>query len=125
MSSKRVLDVGNCDLDFANIAELVRAQFPAQVQRAHGKEDAFKALRKEQFDLVTVNRLMDRDGSEGMEIIKAMKEDPSLAGTPVMLITNYAEQQQLAIEVGAVPGFGKAALRATETIETLRRYLSP
>jgi CheY-like chemotaxis protein len=122
--TKRVLDVGNCDLDFTNISELMRDQFAAEVHRAHGKADALQALQREKFDLVTVNRLLDRDGSQGLEIIKSLKEDPTLAMIPVMLITNFPEQQQIACEAGAVPGFGKAALQAAETIELLKPYLA-
>ena len=62
--TKRVLDVGNCDLDFTNISALMREQFHASVQRSHTKTDALTALQREKFDLVTVNRLLDRDGSE-------------------------------------------------------------
>lgn len=122
--TKRVLDVGNCDLDFTNISELLRDRFAAEVQRAHTKADALAALQRDKFDLVTINRLLDRDGSEGIEIIKAIKDDPSLAEIPVMLITNYPQQQQVAREAGAVPGFGKAALQAAETVELLKPYLS-
>ena len=39
----------------------------------------------------------------------------ALAATPVMLVTNYPEHQQAAVEAGAEPGFGKDVLRSAET----------
>ena len=122
-SKPKVLDVGNCDLDHGNIADLLRQHFAAEVHRAHSPEEALRALQRESYDLVTVNRLMDRDGSEGLEIIKSIKSDPTLVHTPVMMITNFAEHQSLAEQAGAVPGFGKAAIGDPETIERLAEYL--
>ena len=71
-------------------------------------EDAIEALAGIPFDLVLVNRLMDRDGASGQEIIERIKADATFGSTPVMMITNFAENQASAIAAGAVPGFGKA-----------------
>ncbi len=62
-----------------------------------------------------VNRLLDADGSDGLEVIRAMQADPALRSIPVMLVTNYPEYQGQAMAAGAVPGFGKAALHQGET----------
>lgn len=121
--SKHVLDVGNCDLDHGNIEELLEREFAAKVFRAHGARDAFALLDRQPFDLVLVNRILDRDGSEGLAIIEKIKADPRLAATPVMLITNFAEHQQAALAAGAEPGFGKSTLSSQETIQRLKRFL--
>lgn len=120
----KVLDVGNCDPDHSGITALLRANFEATVDRAHGFIDAMEAVRREQYDLVTINRLMDRDGSLGIEIIKAINADPELAATKVMMITNFAEHQELAQQAGAVLGFGKSALRDASTVELLSEHLT-
>ena len=122
-SKPKVLDVGNCDLDHGNLSDLLDRHFQADVQRAHGPEDTLAALRREHYDLVTINRLMDRDGSEGLEIIRSIKADARLADTPVMMVTNFSEHQALAQQAGAVPGFGKSALNDAETIALLSEYL--
>ena len=99
-----------CSADHAAIRYVVEKTFDATVSRAHGAQDALAALRAEPFDLVLVNRLLDR-GGEGLQVISAIKGDPALAGLPVMLITNYAEHQRAAVEAGAEYGFGKSELQ--------------
>jgi CheY-like chemotaxis protein len=121
--NKQVLDVGNCDADHEAITALLQSNFQVEVTRAHDKADALLALERQPFDLVVVNRLMDRDGSEGLSVIQAVKRDGRWQHLPVMMITNLPEHQARAIEAGAVPGFGKASLHAPATIDTLRPFL--
>lgn len=58
------------------------------------------------------------------DIIWAIKTDPALAATPIMLVTNYPEHQQLAVAAGAELGFGKNELSSPATRERLARFLS-
>jgi two-component system chemotaxis response regulator CheY len=120
---KRVLDVGNCRPDHAAIRRLVEGGFGAKVVQAHGLDGALAELRGGKFDLVLVNRKLDRDGSDGIEIIRAIKADPAIAATPAMLITNYAEHQDAAVAIGAERGFGKLAFTLPETRERLVKFL--
>jgi CheY-like chemotaxis protein len=122
--SKRVLDVGNCDYDHGAIRRLLQQHFGADVFRAHDAQQAEELLRHECVDLVLVNRLLDRDHSEGLAIIHMIKQSPEWAQTPVMLLTNYEQHQQTAIAAGAEPGFGKADLQAPATLEKLRPFLA-
>lgn len=122
---KRVLDVGNCDLDHSSIRGLLTGSFAVQVSRAHGPDDTLALLKKEPFDLVLVNRKLDQDYSDGLDIIKAIKADPQLASIPCMLITNYADQQQTAVAAGAEYGFGKKELSAPATQQRLAKFLTP
>ncbi len=121
---KRVLDVGQCAVDHAAIRSLVEKNFDAVVERAHQLSDTLEAARGSQLDLVLVNRKLDADHSDGLEIIKAIKSDPELARLPCMLVTNYEEHQQSAIAAGAEPGFGKAKLDSTATLERLAKFLA-
>ena len=122
---KRVLDVGNCVPDHAAIRHLVETQFQAEVTQTHGPEDTLETLQRQAFDLVLVNRKLDQDYSDGMEIISQIKANPALAKTPCMLITNYAEHQEAAVAAGTEYGFGKKELRTAETHEKLARFLNP
>jgi len=122
--ARRVLDVGNCVPDHAAIRSLLERQFGAEVVQAHGPDDALAELRRGPFDLVLINRKLDQDYSDGMDIVKSIKSDAALAKTPVMLITNYADHQAAAIAAGAEQGFGKLSLNQPETIERLGRFLS-
>jgi CheY-like chemotaxis protein len=118
---KRVLDVGNCSLDHGSISALLAKHFAADVVQV--PDETLEALRGGTFDLVLVNRKLDRDQSDGLAIIKQIKANPQLASTPCMLITNFPEHQAAAVAAGAEPGFGKSNLTASETIERLKKHL--
>ena len=117
--AKRVLDVGNCGPDFASINRFLTDSFDCTIEQAHGLEDTLAALRSGEFALVLINRKLDRDYSDGLEILRKIKEDPELKETPVMLITNYPEHQDAAVELGAERGFGKLEFNKSETRQKL------
>lgn len=119
---KRALDVGNCAPDHAAVKRLM-GRFDCEVMQAHGADDALAALRAGAVDLVLVNRKLDMDYSDGMEVIRQIKADPQTAATPVMLITNYAEHQTAAEAIGALRGFGKLEMDKPETHERIAAAL--
>lgn len=122
--TKLVLDVGNCAPDHNAIKRYLQSKFPCEVQQAHGPADALAALRRGDYALVLVNRKLDQDYSDGIEIIREMKADPELTKVPVMLITNYDEHQEAAVAIGAERGFGKLQLDEPATAERLEAVLS-
>jgi response regulator RpfG family c-di-GMP phosphodiesterase len=121
---KRVLDVGNCGPDHAAIRGLLARLFAAEVVQADHWADTAELLAAQSFDLVLVNRKLDIDYSDGMEIIRQIKRNPTYAALPVMLITNYPEHQAAAIAEGAIHGFGKRELHTRETHERLAKILA-
>jgi CheY-like chemotaxis protein len=121
--SKRVLDVGQCSIDHGAIRRLLDREFAADVARADGLDDAIAQLRSNRFDLVLINRKLDADGSDGIDVLHAILADPALAEVPMMLVTNYPEHQAAAVAAGAVCGFGKAELDTAATREKLARFL--
>lgn len=121
---KRVLNVGQCSADHYSLRRLIEVSFGAEVVAAHDADTALDALREGSFDLVLVNRLLDADGSDGLEIVRAIQADAALRATPVMLVTNYAEYQEQAVAAGAEPGFGKSSLQKPETRERLAKFLA-
>jgi len=120
---KQVLDVGQCDMDHGTISQLIEGQFDAKVTRVYSAPEALMALREQPFDLVLVNRIMDRDHSEGIDLICEVKSDTALSSVPVMLITNFPEHAQQAVDAGAEPGFGKATIEAEQTRQRLAKIL--
>lgn len=121
--AKRVLDVGNCGPDHASIRQLFQQRFGCEVDRADQAADALEKLRSRTFDLVVVNRKLDIDYTDGVEVIRQIKADPALAAVPVMLITNYAEHQAEAVAAGALRGFGKLEFGEPETIQRIQAAL--
>jgi CheY-like chemotaxis protein len=112
---KRVLDVGQCGPDHATIQAYLKRHFDCEVVQTHGADDTLEQLKTNRFDLVLVNRKLDADYSDGVEIIRKIKADPAIAVVPVMLVTNYAEHQDAAVAAGAVRGFGKLEFETPET----------
>jgi len=123
--AKRVLDIGNCVPDHGAIRAMLEKTFRAEVVQADGTSDALTALQKEPFDLILVNRKLDQDYSDGLDVIKSIKSDAKLASVPCMLITNYPDQQQVAVAAGAEYGFGKKELYTDETRSRLAKFLTP
>lgn len=119
--TKRVLDIGNCGLDHGSIEHMIQTNYDAEVDAARAASDALSLLGQQAYDLVLINRLLDIDGSPGMDVLSLVREQN--ADVPVMLITNFPEYQQAAIDAGAVPGFGKSSIGTAETIELLSTYL--
>lgn len=120
---KRILDVGNCGPDHAAIKQFFTQHFDCDLMRADRAEDALAQLESGPVDLVVVNRKLDIDYSDGLEVIRQIKANPSMASTPVMLITNYPEHQDKAIQIGALRGFGKLEFGKPEAIARVREAL--
>ncbi len=119
----KILDVGQCDADNYRISEVLTDHFDVEMARACSHEQAIDLASQTAFDLILINRLYDRDGSEGLKTLKALKSNDLTANIPVMLVSNFPDAQNAALEAGAVPGFGKASLANPSTIELLSQYL--
>ncbi|MEX2316918.1 MAG: response regulator [Pirellulales bacterium] len=120
---KRVLDVGQCGPDHATISSFLAQNFDCEVIRAHGLDDTLRELDDSHVDLVLVNRKLDRDYSDGLDIIRRIKTEAATSAVPVMLVTNYPEHQEEAVAAGALLGFGKLQFDEPETRERLAAVL--
>ena len=127
----RVLDVGQCNLDHGNIRRLLEEQFAAVVDRADSIDRAMEMACGNRgggqggggYDLVLVNRLLDADGSEGLDLVRRMRADERTRDVPVMLVSNFADAHVRAQQEGAAPGFGKSNLDEPATRDLLGRFL--
>ena len=120
---RKVLDVGQCNADNYRISELLKKHFDVKVDRSHSIAQAIESASKNTYDLILINRLLDADGSAGMDVLASLKLNPSSAKIPVMIVSNYEDAQELAMQKGAVAGFGKGALDSEETLAKLNQYL--
>ena len=121
--TKKVLSVGSCSFDNHAIGRLVSANFDAELTAASLPDEALEMLRGGEYDLVLVNRKLEVDSSDGVDVVKRVKSDPQLADGPVMLLSSFPEAQEAAVKAGAEPGFGKAQLDRPETVKKLARFL--
>jgi CheY-like chemotaxis protein len=120
---KRVLDVGQCGPDHATIRRYLSRHFDCEIAKADTGDDALAMLKSGAFDLVLVNRKLDVDYSDGLEVIRNIKADPATATVPVMLVTNHPEHQDAAVTAGAIRGFGKLEYDKPETLSRLAAIL--
>jgi response regulator RpfG family c-di-GMP phosphodiesterase len=125
MTLKKVLDVGNCGPDHSSISSLLRKHFNVEILRADQATDTFDILEKQSVDLILINRKLDIDYSDGIDILRALKATSTTQHIPAMLITNYPEHQQQAVSLGALYGFGKLELGTPETLARLKSVLQP
>lgn len=95
--------------------------FDAEVLQADHLADTLVQLEQHAVDLVLVNRKLDIDYSDGLEIIKAIKSHQQFGKIPVMLVSNLEDYQAEAVAAGAEYGFGKLALASPETHTRIRK----
>jgi CheY-like chemotaxis protein len=124
MNTRTVLSVGQCRPDGAALAHYLTKHFHVNLLTADLPADAIQLLRDNPVDLVLINRQLDADGSDGMKILAQIRSGPSKQDVPIMLVSNYPEWQQKAVEAGAVYGFGRAELNSPETRTKLAAILA-
>lgn len=122
-SLKRVVSIGQCGPDNGALERFLAAHFAIEFLPAERLADALRILEEGEADLVLVNRKLDVDYSDGLEVIRSLKSDARTSSTPVMLVSNYPEYQEQAVTAGAEPGFGKLEFSHPGVIERLARYL--
>jgi DNA-binding NarL/FixJ family response regulator len=122
--TKRIALVGHCGADatYLRIA-VTRTVKDVVFVRADDHSELNKAIA-EGLDLVLLNRRLDWgfETDEGVELIRQLRaEHPNLR---LMLVSNYPDAQEAALQAGALPGFGKDDLRGRAADEKLRAALS-
>ncbi len=123
-SKPKILDVGQCDLDHGNISRMLQSSLHAEVDRAHDLSQALSAIRDHDYNLILVNRIFDADGQEGQALISKVKEASFGKEVKIMLVSNFTDAQEAAVEHGAVRGFGKNAIGEQATIKIIQASLA-
>lgn len=118
---KTILDVGQCGYDGPRMTQILQAKAGVRVDTADTLDEAAERLTGHKYDLVLVNRLLAVDGSSGLELIRWMKEQN--LPTPVMLVSDFPEAQEQAVELGAIKGFGKSRIDAADTIKLIKHAM--
>lgn len=90
--------------DDRQIVRLVRAyleQAGYDVQTAYDGETALQAIRRDRPDLVVLDLMLP--GRDGWEITRVLREDPALAGIPIIMLTARVEDTDkiVGLELGA------------------------
>ena len=91
------------------------------VDSADSLDEALQKLQSRDYDLCLVNRELAFEGSSGLDLISAAKEEG--VKTPIMLVSDRKDAQEKAVKMGALPGFGKSKMNDPETIKMLKQAL--
>lgn len=123
-SKKIVMNVGHCVPDHLSIKKLLDS-IGVEVEKIDTVKDTIENLKKNKnkYSLILINRKLDIDFSDGIELLKKIKSDPEIQHHKVMVISNYKEVQTKAVELGALYGFGKSELHKEETKEKILKAL--
>ncbi len=115
----KILDVGQCGIDGPGMEQLFTEELDADVLTVDTAAETKQALSEEDFDIVLVNRVLDADGSSGVDLIGQLKD--SGVKTPIMLVSDREDAQERAVSVGALRGFGKSELEDRATLRLIKK----
>ena len=121
VNQKSVLIAGNCGPDLYALERLVRGLGISEIVVANSLEDVQLIVKRKFVALLLINRVFDVTSESGLDLI---------AGFPInirgrcMLISNYADAQKSAVDLGALQGFGKSKMASLETREMIRSAIS-
>jgi hypothetical protein len=119
---ERIVLVGHCGADESMLRSAIeRAVGPIPIERAN--DEGTLQTKADASSLMLVNRVLDGwfTSASGVALIQRLtQEHPGEAGPRLMLVSNYPEAQQQAMEAGALPGFGKSEQGSTQTAQLLR-----
>jgi hypothetical protein len=122
-TSTRVLLVGHCGPDSSFLRMAVKKADPAvQIVAADDDTELSKVL-VDGVDLILFNRELGYgfEQPEGVAMIARLRTtNPKLR---MMLVSNYTDAQQRAVQAGGLPGFGKREIGQPWVTELLKSAL--
>jgi len=121
---KKVILVGHCGPDSSYLRLAVgSASKGVSIALAHSDASLDKLI-DEGVDLVLLNRELEYGFSTdvGVEMIQRLREKyPNLK---MMLVSNYPEAQEAAVQAGAMAGFGKSQIGTRRVSDLLTQALA-
>lgn len=111
-NASQVLVAGNCDPDTRALQGLLKELGAGEIQVAESSQEVEQLLGKQTFQLVLLNRVFDSTGELALEILAKLTPQQR---SRCMLISNFQDAHQAAVQLGAKAGFGKRQLREAGT----------
>ena len=93
-------------------------QNQANVVNAENGEEAIKILKSNpKFDLILLDLMMPKIG--GFEVMEAINADPKIKGTPIIILSNLGEKNDIerGVSLGAKKFLVKAILSLDEIVD--------
>lgn len=122
--TKKVVLVGHCGADSAYLRIAVGGVVKGATVVSVDEETTLNEVLATGAHLLLVNRQIDYGFPtyEGVELIRSLKgANPDLK---MMLVSNFEEAQEAAIQAGALPGFGKREIGTDKVKDLLRSALA-
>jgi len=109
------------------LRELIARKLTAenyQISEAIDGEEGLKKIKEEKPDLVLLDLILP--GIDGFEVLSRLKEDPSLALIPVIILSNLGQREDVerGMKLGAVDYLVKAHFTPNEIIEKVKQALT-
>jgi two-component system chemotaxis response regulator CheY len=120
MSKRVVALVGHCGPDSSYLRMTVSSALKDVTVTTVHDESSLNQVIAQGVDLLLLNRQLDYgyNTDEGVELIQQLRaRHPHLK---LMLVSNYPDAQDAAVQAGALPGFGKSELGTPRVKELLR-----
>ena len=116
-----VILVGHCGIDGPRLQREIKAALPdTDVVRVNTTTDLRRHL-DDGADLFLVNREPVGFDEEGLDLVRQIHQaDPDLK---VMLVSDFPEAQEEAVQAGALKGFGKSELGSDTYTKTVKQAL--
>lgn len=122
-----VLLVGHCGFDSGGLEWAVRSASPeARVESVNNRKALEPKLKE--ASLLLVNRQLDGsfgvpmgENGDGVELVRELSASDDTP--PCIVVSNFPEAQQAAVEAGALPGFGKKDVRGDAAVAAIRASL--
>ncbi len=118
---RSVVLVGHCRPDAWMLSSMLRRAAPGhRVEMAGSDKELHEHL--DDADLLVVNRVLDGafPDESGIALIQRLGEDSK---APMILISNFENAQDAAVEAGAARGFGKRELNSPHAAALVRAAL--
>jgi hypothetical protein len=122
--SKKVALVGHCGPDSSYLRMIIqKADKGAQIIFADSDEELNHVLKSE-VDLLLFNRELGYGFTEPMGVSMIARLRAGYPKTKMMLISNYPDAQEAAVQAGALPGFGKREIGTPRVVQLLKDALA-
>lgn len=94
-----------------------------EVVEATDGEDGIKKIKETKPALVLLDLILP--GIDGFEVLSKMKEDPDVSSTPVIILSNLGQREDVekGLKLGAIDYLIKAHFTPGEIIEKIRKIL--
>lgn len=94
-----------------------------EISEAVDGEEGIKKIKEEKPNLILLDLILP--GVDGFEVLSQMKEDPTLAQIPVIILSNLGQKEDVerGLKLGAIDFLIKAHFTPGEIIEKIRNVL--